>query len=94
MKVSISVNKPQTAATAIVSDHCDRMRLDGSSDEGIQVIVPKSDGHTGHGVGDGIYCYVFDNDVGDGDHGHAIHGVVTIMLVTITFIVTNVTRRD
>ena len=40
-----------------------------------------SDGHTGHGVGDGIYCYVFDNDVGDGDHGHAIHGVVTIMLV-------------
>ena len=50
-----------------------------------------SDGLTGHGVGDGIYCYVFDNDVGD---GHAIHGVVTIMLVSITFIVTNVTRRE
>ena len=39
-KVSIRVNKPQTAATAIVSDHCDRMRLDGGSDEGIQVVVP------------------------------------------------------
>ena len=56
MKVSNSVNKPQTAATAIVSDHCDRMRLDGGSDEGIQVVVPRSDGLTGHGVGDGIYA--------------------------------------
>ena len=27
-------------------------------------------------------CCVFYNDVGGGDHGHAIHGVVIIMLVS------------
>ena len=27
-------------------------------------------------------CCVFDNDVGDGNHGHAIQGVVIIMLVS------------
>ena len=27
-------------------------------------------------------CCDFDNDVGDGDHDHAIHGAVTIMLMS------------